>query len=92
MLCSHENCTQEVPVEYNRTEVFTGPISYVIKTARSYVHSNDMAPPRWYKLGRKWCCSHKLWECRDPAVLPVEDMHIETLLMSDICLEKSIYT
>jgi hypothetical protein len=44
---SHKNCTEEIPVMLNRTEVFVDPISYVIKSAGSPVHCNDIAPPRY---------------------------------------------
>jgi hypothetical protein len=48
--CSHKNCTEEIPVILNGTEVFVDPISYVIKSASSPVNCNDIAPPR-YKVG-----------------------------------------
>jgi hypothetical protein len=38
---------KEKPVMLNRTEVFIDPISYVIKSACSPVHCNDIAPPRY---------------------------------------------
>ncbi len=53
---SHENCTEEIPVMLNGTEVFVDPISFVIKSAGSPVHCNDIAPLR-YKVGGKWYCS-----------------------------------
>jgi hypothetical protein len=43
--CSHRNCTEEIPVVMNRTEMFMDPISYVIKSAGSPVHCNDTTPP-----------------------------------------------
>ncbi len=42
---SHKNCMEEIPVTINRTEAFVDPISYVIKSAGSPVHCNDIAPP-----------------------------------------------
>jgi hypothetical protein len=46
----HTECTNEIPVAFNDTEVFVDPISLVIKTAAAPVRCNDIAPPRW-KLG-----------------------------------------
>jgi hypothetical protein len=68
------------------------PISYVIKSAGSPIHCNDVAPPR-YKVGRKWYCSYpELKECHDPAMLPVDEVKIDLVEMSKIGLGKSIYT
>ncbi len=51
---SHKNCTAEIPALSNGTEVFVDPISYeyVIKTAGSPVHCNNIGPP-CYKVGGK---------------------------------------
>jgi hypothetical protein len=46
----HTDCTNEIPVMFNDTEVFVDPISLVIKTAAAPVRCNDIVPPRW-KLG-----------------------------------------
>ncbi len=48
----HANCTEEIPVTINGTDAFVDPISYVIKSAGSPIHCNDVAPPR-YKVGGK---------------------------------------
>ncbi len=49
---STKNCTGEIPVVLNGTEVFVDPISYVIKSARSLLHCNGIAPPSpRYKVG-----------------------------------------
>ncbi len=53
---SHKNCTEEIPVNVNGTDAFVDPISYVIKSAGSPIHCNDVAPSR-YKVGGKWYCS-----------------------------------
>jgi hypothetical protein len=42
----HKNCTEEIPVTVNGTDAFVDPISYVIKSAGSPIHCNDVAPPR----------------------------------------------
>jgi hypothetical protein len=87
---SHKKCTEEIPALSNGTEVFVDPISCVIKTARSPVHCNDIAPPS-YKVGHKWYCSYpERRECQDPARLPVDEVKIEGLRMNNIGLGKSI--
>ncbi len=88
----HTNCTEEIPVTINGTDAFVDPISYVIKSAGSPIHCNDVAPPR-YKVGGKWYCSYlELKECHDPAMLPVDEVKIDLVEVSDIGLGKSIYT
>ncbi len=52
VLRSHKNCTEKIPVTVNGTDAFVDPISYVIKSAGSPIHCNDVAPPR-YKVGGK---------------------------------------
>jgi hypothetical protein len=89
---THPNCTEEIPVTINGTDAFVDPISYVIKSAGSPIHCNDVAPPR-YKVGGKWYCSYpELKECHDPAMLPVDEVKIDPVDVSDIGLGKSIYT
>ncbi len=48
----HKNCTEEIPVMVNGTDTFVDPIGYVIKSAGSAIHCNDLAPLR-YKVGGK---------------------------------------
>ncbi len=68
------------------------PISYVLKSAGSPIHCNDVAPPR-YKVGGKWHCSYpELKECHDPAMLPVGEVKIDPVEINNIGLGKSIYT
>jgi hypothetical protein len=89
---SHKNCTEEIPALSNGMEVFANPIRFVIKTAGSPVHCNDIAPPR-YKVGGKWYCTYpELRECHDPVMLPMDKVRIESVEMNDIGLGKSIYT
>ncbi len=89
---SHGNCTEEIPVTVNGTKAFVDPISYVIKSAGSPVHCNDVAPPR-YKVGGKWYCSYpEMKECHDPAMLPVDEVRIDPVMVNNIGLGKSIYT
>ncbi len=76
----------------NCVEAFVDPISYVIKSAGSPVHCNDIAPPR-YKVGGKWYCSYPdLRECQEPAMLPVDEVKVDQVTMNNIGLGKSIYT
>jgi hypothetical protein len=42
---SHKNCTEEIPVTVNGTEAFVDPVSYVIKSAGSPIHCNDVVLP-----------------------------------------------
>jgi hypothetical protein len=87
---SHGNCTEEIPVTVDGTDAFVDPISYVIKSAGSPIHCNDVAPPR-YKVGGKWYCSYpELKECHDPVMLPVDKVRIDPVKVNDIGLGKSI--
>jgi hypothetical protein len=43
---THPNCTEEIPVTFNGTDAFVDPISYVLKSAGSPIHCNDVAPPQ----------------------------------------------
>jgi hypothetical protein len=89
---THPNCTEEIPVSINGTDVFVDPISYVIKSAGSPIHCNDVATPR-YKVGGKWYCSYpELKECHDPAMLLVDEVKNDPVEVNDIGLGKSIYT
>jgi hypothetical protein len=89
---TRSNCTEEIPVSVNGTDAFVDPISYVIKSAGSPIHCNDVAPPR-YKVGGKWYCSYpEQKECHDPAMLPVDEVKIDPIEVNDIGLGKSIYT
>ncbi len=90
--CSHKNCTEEIPVMLNRTEAFVDPISYVIKSAGSQVHCNDIAPPRYKVVGKRYCSYPELRECHDPAMLPVDEVKIDPATVNNIGLGKSIYT
>jgi hypothetical protein len=89
---SHGNCMKEISVTVNGTDAFVDPISYVIKSAGSPIHCNDVVPPR-YKVGGKWYCSYpELKECHDPEMLPVDEVRIDPIKVNDIGLGKSIYT
>jgi hypothetical protein len=86
---SHGNCTEEIPVTVNGTDAFVDPISYVIKSAGSPIHCNDVASPR-YKVSGKWYCSYpELKECHDPEMLPVDEVRIDPVKVNDIGLGSS---
>jgi hypothetical protein len=88
----HTECTNEIPVTFNDTEVFVDPISLVIKNAAAPVRYNDIAPPRW-KLGGKWYCSFPaLRDCAEPAQLPVDPVKISDVNDLDLGLGRSIYS
>ncbi len=97
---SHKNCTEEIPITVKGREAFVDPISYVIISAGSPIHCNDVAPPR-YKVGGKWYCRYpELKECHDPSMLPmdevsmlpVDEVRIDPDTVNNIRLGKSIYT
>jgi hypothetical protein len=70
---------------HNITEIFVDSISYMITSAGSPIHCNDVAPPH-YNLSGKWYCSYpELRELYDSAMLPVEKVQTESLRTSDIC-------
>jgi hypothetical protein len=88
----HTECTNEIPVTFNDTEVFVDPISLVIKTAAAPVRCYDIAPPRW-KLGGKWYCSFPaLRDCVEPAQLPVDPVKVTDVNVLDLGLGRSIYS
>jgi hypothetical protein len=88
----HTDCTNEIPVTFNDTEVFVDSISLVIKTAAAPVRCNVIAPPRW-KLGGKWYCSFPaLRDCAEPAQLPVDPVKISDVNLLNLGLGRSIYS
>jgi hypothetical protein len=88
----HTECTNEIPVTFNDTEVFVDPISLVIKTAAAPVRCNDIVPLRW-KLGGKWYCSFPtLRDCAEPAQLPVDPVKITDVNVLELGLGRSIYS
>ncbi len=90
--CQHTDCTNEIPVTFNDTEVFVDPISLVIKRAAAPVRCNNIAPPRW-KLGGKWYCSFPaLRDCMEPAQLPVDPVKISDINLLNLGLGRSIYS
>ncbi len=80
----HKNCMEEVQVIFNETEAFVKPHQLCNKDSWPLVHCDVVVPPQ-YKLGSKWYCKFpELQECHDPVMLPVDEVHIETLHMTDL--------
>jgi hypothetical protein len=63
---TYANCTNEIPVEYNGTNAFVNPISFVIKSAAAPVRCNDIAPPRWKLSGCWYCAFPQIRDCAEP--------------------------
>jgi hypothetical protein len=88
----HVNCTSEIPVTVNNTNLFVDPISFVIKAAASPVRCNDIAPPRW-KLGGKWYCAFpQIRDCGEPGQIPMTPLKTQDVPVLGIGLGKSIYS
>jgi hypothetical protein len=88
----HVNCTSEIPVTVNNTNLFVDPISFVIKAAASPVRCNDIGPPRW-KLGGKWYCAFpQIRDCGEPGQIPMTPLKTQDVQMLGIGLGKSIYS
>jgi hypothetical protein len=65
------NCTSEVPVLFNGTDMFVDPISYVLRTHAVPIKCTDVAPPR-FNIGGRWYC---LIENRGLPISPVDIGH-----------------
>ncbi len=89
----HKNCTEEIPMTVNETDAFVDPISYVIKSAGSPIHCNDVAPPAVQGRGQVI-----LQLPRAQGVSRPQDAagrrgpRIDPVKVNDIDLGKSIYT
>jgi len=88
----HPNCTSEIPVTYNGTDVFVDPHNMVIKSAAAPTRCNDIAPPRW-KLGGRWYYAHpQVLDCGEPASIPIDPVKISVVDMFSLGLGKSVYS
>jgi hypothetical protein len=86
----HMECTNEIPVTFNSSEVFVDPISLDIKKAAAPVRCKDITPPRW-KLGGKWFCNFPaLRDCAELSQLPVDPVKISDVYIMGLGLGKSI--
>jgi hypothetical protein len=75
----HVNCTSEIPMTVNSTNLFVDPI-------------NDIAPPRW-KLGGKWHCAFpQIRDCGEPGQIPMTPLKMQDVQVLGIRLGKSIYS
>ena len=73
---NHVNCTQEIPVVYNGTDMFVDPFTLNLITHGTIVRCNDVAPPRWLISGKWYCALPKIMECHQPKYLPLADMKL----------------
>jgi len=69
---THTNCTNEIPVILNGTNVFVDPISFVIKAAAAPVRCNDVAPPRWRLNGLWYCAFQEIRDCAELGKIPMK--------------------
>jgi len=87
---SHPNCTSEIPVTYNGTDVFVDPINTVIKSAAAPTRCNNITPPRW-ELGGRWYWAYpQVCDCGEPANIPIDPVKISEVDMFSLGLGKSI--
>ncbi|OBQ34767.1 MAG: hypothetical protein AN484_26530, partial [Aphanizomenon flos-aquae WA102] len=86
------NCTDEIPVTYNGTDVFVDPISMVIKSAGVITRCNDVAPPRWLIAGRWYCSYPAIKDCADPEEIPVQAVLVDEGTVVNQGLGRSIYS
>jgi hypothetical protein len=88
----HVNCTSDIPVTVNNTNLFVDPISFVIKAAASPVRCNDIAPPRWKLRGKWYCAFPQIRDCGEPGQIPMTPLKTQDVQMLGIGLGKSIYS
>jgi hypothetical protein len=84
--------TNEILAEYNGTDVFIDPISFVIKAAATPVRCNDIAPPHW-RLNRRWYCAYpQIRDCGEPGRIPIKPVNIDDVGVMNLGLGRSIYS
>jgi hypothetical protein len=79
-------------LEYNGTNVFVDPISFIIKSAAAPVRCNDIAPPRWKLSGRWYCAFLQITDCAEPGQIPTKPVMIDETEVMSLGLGKSIYS
>jgi hypothetical protein len=89
---THTNCTNEIPAEYNNTNVSIDPISFVIKAAAAPVRCNDIAPLRWRLNGLWYCAYPQIWDCSEPGRIPIKPVNIDDVGVMNLGLGRSIYS
>jgi hypothetical protein len=83
---THTNCTNEIPVILNGTNVFVDPISFVIKAAAAPVRCNDVAPPRWRLNWRLYCAFPEIRDCAEPGKIPMKPIAIDDIKVMNLGL------
>ncbi|OBQ32942.1 MAG: hypothetical protein AN484_27560, partial [Aphanizomenon flos-aquae WA102] len=86
------NCTEEIPVRWNNTDLYVDPISFVIQSAGTISRCNDIAPSRFQIAGRWYCMFPEMRECGAPEELPVQAVKIDEGKTTGLGLGRSIYT
>jgi hypothetical protein len=80
--------------DYNGSEIFADPISYVIKSYGTPMKCTDIAPPR-FQIGGRWYCliaQRGLSECHQPLALPIAAVEIDHEEPEPWGLGRSIYS
>ena len=75
------NCTQEIPVWYNRSLYFAHPMSYTLQSYPTIIPCSRLMPPRW-RIGTTWMCgeAHGTYSCMDPvSLVPLQQDHSGSL-------------
>jgi len=89
---THTNCTNEIPAEYNNTDVFINPISFVKKATAAPARCNKIAPPRW-RLNRRWYCAYpQIPDCIEPGRIPIKPVNLDDVEVMNLGLGRSIYS
>jgi hypothetical protein len=78
--CFHANCTGEIPDVYYGTEIIMDLISYVINSAGSLLHCNDV-PPAIQTDGKMVLQLPRAVKGHYPAMLPVDEIQVESVRM-----------
>jgi hypothetical protein len=89
---THTNCTNEIPVILNGTNVFADPISFVIKATPALVRCNNIAPLRWRLNGRWYCAFPEIRDCAEPGRIPMKPITIDNIKVMNLGLGRSIYS
>jgi hypothetical protein len=89
---THTNCTNEIPMVLNGTNVFVDPISFLVKGAAAPVRCNDIAPPRWRLKGRWYCAFSEIRDCAELGRIPMKPIAIDDIKVMNLGLGRSIYS